>query len=126
LIGPGGKNIKAITAETGVKMDVSDTGEINIFSSSAEASDRALDWIRDITREPEVGAIYEGKVKKIMDFGAFVEILPGTDGLLHISQIENRRLDKVTDVLKEGDRVKVKVLDIDKQGKIKLSRKVLL
>ncbi len=126
IIGPGGKVIKAITAETGVKMDVDDSGEVNIFSSSAEASDRAIEWIRDITKEAEIGAVYDGKVKKIMDFGAFVEILPGTDGLLHISQIDKRRVEKVTDVLKEGDKVKVKVLDIDRQGKIRLSRKVLL
>ena len=126
IIGPGGKMIKAITAETGVKMDVDDSGEVNIFSASGEASDKAVAWIKDITKEAEVGAIYEGKVKKIMDFGAFVEILPGTDGLLHISQIDKKRVEKVTDVLKEGDVLKVKVLEIDRNGKIRLSRKVLL
>ena len=126
VIGPGGKVIKGIIADTGVKMDVDDSGTVNIFSSDAEAADKALQIVKDITREPEIGEVYTGTVKKIMDFGAFVEILPRVDGLVHISQLENHRVENVRDVLKEGDTVKVKVIDIDRQGRIKLSRKALL
>ncbi len=126
VIGPGGKVIKGIIADTGVKMDVDDSGKVNIFSSDAAAADKALQIVKDITREPEVGEVYTGTVKKIMDFGAFVEILPRVDGLVHISQLEKHRVENVRDVLKEGDTVKVKVIDIDKQGRIKLSRKALL
>ncbi len=126
LIGPGGKTIKAIVAETGAKIDIEDTGEVHVFSVSPDAAERAVKEIERITRVPKVGEVYEGVVKRIVDFGAFVEILPGTDGLLHISQIENRRINNVRDVLKEGDRVKVKVIGIDDQNRIKLSRKALL
>ncbi len=126
VIGPGGKVIKSIIADTGVKMDVEDSGKINIFSTNPKAAEAALKRVKDITREPEIGEVFDGVVKKIMDFGAFVEILPGTDGLIHISQLAKRRVENVRDILKEGDRVKVKVIDIDKQGRIKLSRKVLL
>ncbi len=126
LIGPGGKTIKAIVAETGAKIDIEDTGEVHVFSASPDAAERAVKEIERITRVPKVGEVYEGVVKRIVDFGAFVEILPGTDGLLHISQIDNRRINNVRDVLKEGDRVKVKVIDIDDQNRIKLSRKALL
>ena len=126
LIGPGGKTIKAIVADTGAKIDIEDTGEVHVFSTSPEAAEKAVKEIERITRVPKVGEVYEGVVKRIVDFGAFVEILPGTDGLLHISQIENRRINNVRDVLKEGDRVKVKVIDIDDQHRIKLSRKALL
>ncbi len=126
LIGPGGKTIKAIVAETGAKIDIEDTGEVHVFSVSSDAAEMAVKEIERITRVPEVGEVYEGVVKRIVDFGAFVEILPGTDGLLHISQIENRRINSVRDVLKEGDRIKVKVIDIDDQHRVKLSRKVLL
>jgi polyribonucleotide nucleotidyltransferase len=126
VIGPGGKVIRGIIADTGVKMDVDDSGTVNIFSADAEAADRALQIVKDITREPEIGEVYTGTVKKIMDFGAFVEILPRVDGLVHISQLDRRRVENVRDVLKEGDTVKVKVIDIDRQGRIKLSRKALL
>ena len=126
VIGPGGKVIKGIIADTGVKMDVDDSGTVNIFSSDSQAADKALQIVKDITREPEIGEVYTGTVKKIMDFGAFVEILPRVDGLVHISQLEKHRVENVRDVLKEGDTVKVKVIDIDRQGRIKLSRKALL
>jgi polyribonucleotide nucleotidyltransferase len=123
VIGPGGKVIRSIIEETGVKIDVEDDGTVLIASSDGAAMQRAVDLIRGITAEAEVGKIYKGTVRKIVDFGAFVEILPGTDGLLHISQIGPGRVQRVTDVLKEGDEVMVKVLEIDKQGKIRLSRR---
>ncbi len=126
LIGPGGKHIRGIIAETGVKIDVDDSGEVNIFSSSGEAAEDAIKRIQDLTKEAEVGEIYLGTVKKIMDFGAFVEILPGTDGLVHISQLENRHVKNVKDILAEGDEVRVKVIGIDQQGRIKLSRKAAM
>jgi polyribonucleotide nucleotidyltransferase len=123
IIGPGGKVIRGIVQETGVKMDVEDDGTIMIASNDEAASRRAVEMVQRITAEPEIGKIYRGTVRKIMDFGAFVEILPGTDGLVHISQLAPERVRRVTDVLNEGDEVMVKVLEIDKQGKIKLSRK---
>lgn len=126
VIGPGGKMVKQIVAATGVKIDIDDDGRVHISSPTQHAADEAIRMIREITAEAEVGAVYKGKVKKIMDFGAFVEILPNTDGLLHISEIAHHRVKSVSDVLKEGDEVMVKVLDIDKQGKIRLSRKALL
>ncbi|HEY2991074.1 MAG TPA: polyribonucleotide nucleotidyltransferase [Candidatus Binatia bacterium] len=126
IIGPGGKVIRGIVEETGVKMDVEDDGTIMIASNDEAASRRAVEMVQRITAEPEVGKIYRGTVRKIMDFGAFVEILPGTDGLVHISQLAPERVRRVTDVLNEGDEVMVKVLEIDKQGKIKLSRKEAL
>lgn len=126
LIGPGGKIIRGIIEETGVKIDVDDSGQVNIFSPSQKAAQEALKKIKDITEEAEIGKTYKGIVKKIMDFGAFVEILPGTDGLVHISELDNKHVKKVTDILKEGDEIQVKVLDIDRQGKIRLSRKALL
>jgi polyribonucleotide nucleotidyltransferase len=126
IIGPGGKVIRGIVQETGVKMDVEDDGTIMIASNDEAASRRAVEMVQRITAEPEIGKIYRGTVRKIMDFGAFVEILPGTDGLVHISQLAPERVRRVTDVLNEGDEVMVKVLEIDKQGKIKLSRKEAL
>ncbi len=126
VIGPGGKVIRSIIEETGVKIDVEDDGTVLIASSDGTAMQRAIDLITGITAEAVVGKIYKGTVRKIVDFGAFVEILPGTDGLLHISQIGPGRVQKVTDVLKEGDEVMVKVLEVDKQGKIRLSRKEAL
>ncbi|MDA8161996.1 MAG: polyribonucleotide nucleotidyltransferase [Desulfobacteraceae bacterium] len=126
LIGPGGKNIRGITSACGVKIDVDDSGKVNVFASSGEVADKAIRMIKELTKEAEVGQIYEGTVKKIVEFGAFVEIIPGTDGLLHISQIENRRINDVREVLNEGDKVLVKVIEIDKQGKIRLSRKAVL
>jgi polyribonucleotide nucleotidyltransferase len=126
IIGPGGKVIRGIVDETGVKMDVEDDGTVTIASSDEAATRRAVEMVQRITAEAEIGKIYKGTVRKIMDFGAFVEILPGTDGLVHISQLAPERVRRVTDVLKEGDEVMVKVLEIDKQGKIKLSRKEAL
>lgn len=123
LIGPGGKNIKGIVSETGVKLDVDDDGKVSVFSTSQEALKHALARIGELTAEAEMGKIYDGKVQKIMEYGAFVEILPGRDGLLHISQIDFKRTDKVEDVLKEGDRIPVKVIKIDPSGKVSLSRK---
>ncbi len=123
VIGPGGKVIRGIIEETGVKIDVEDDGTIYIASADGTAMQKAIDWVHRLTAEAEVGRIYKGVVKKIMDFGAFVEILPGTDGLVHISQLAPERVERVRDVLNEGDEVMVKVLEVDKTGKIRLSRK---
>ncbi|MBW6484932.1 MAG: polyribonucleotide nucleotidyltransferase [Syntrophobacterales bacterium] len=123
VIGSGGKNIRQIVAETGVEINIEDDGTVTIASSDADASSRAVAMVKWLTEEAEVGKIYTGTVKKIVDFGAFVEIIPGTEGLLHISQLAKERVNKVTDILQEGDEVKVKVLEVDKQGKIRLSRK---
>ncbi|MDZ4163739.1 MAG: polyribonucleotide nucleotidyltransferase [Smithellaceae bacterium] len=123
VIGTGGKNIRQIISETGVSIDVEDDGKISIASNDAAASARAIAMIKMLTEEAEIGAIYKGTVKKVVDFGAFVEIIPGTEGLVHISMLAKERVNKVTDVLNEGDEVMVKVLEIDKQGKIRLSRK---
>jgi len=123
IIGTGGKVIRGIIEETGVKIDIDDTGLVNIASNDEASAQKAIDIINGIIEEAEVGKIYTGKVKKVVDFGAFVEILPGTEGLLHISQISHHRVNKVTDEINEGDEVLVKVIDIDKAGKIKLSRK---
>jgi polyribonucleotide nucleotidyltransferase len=126
VIGPGGKMIKSIVAATGVKMDVEDDGSIHISSSDQTAADEAIRMINEITAEAEIGATYKGIVKKLMDFGAFVEILPGTDGLVHISELAHRRVKTVDEICKEGDVMMVKVLDVDRQGKIRLSRKALI
>jgi polyribonucleotide nucleotidyltransferase len=126
VIGTGGKNIRNITETTGVVVDIDDSGRINIASNDKAACDLAIKMIRDLTAEAEEGKLYNGIVKKIMDFGAFVEIFPGTDGLVHISELDTERVKTVTDILKEGDRVLVKCIGIDKQGKIKLSRKEAL
>jgi len=123
VIGPGGKNIRGIIEKTGVKIDIDDTGLIVIASVDAEAARQAMEIIQRMTEEAVVGKIYLGTVRKIMDFGAFVEILPGTDGLVHISQLDDQRVKNVSDVVKEGDEIMVKVLEIDRQGKIRLSRK---
>lgn len=126
VIGTGGKNIRNITETTGVTVDIDDTGRINIASTSKEACDLAIQMIRGLTEEAEEGRLYMGIVKKIMDFGAFVEIMPGTDGLVHISELETKRVKTVTEVLNEGDKVLVKCIGVDKNGKIKLSRKEAL
>ncbi|MBI5588025.1 MAG: polyribonucleotide nucleotidyltransferase [Deltaproteobacteria bacterium] len=126
VIGPGGKNIKGIILATGVKIDIDDTGKVNIASTDGEAAQRAIDMVRSLTAEAEVGKLYMGKVKKITDFGAFVEIFPGTEGLVHISQLAEERVKSVRDILKEGDEVLVKVIEVDKDGKIRLSRKEAL
>jgi len=126
VIGSGGKNIRSVTEATGVSIDIDDTGKINIASTNKEACDLAIKMIRNLTAEAEEGKLYMGTVKKIMEFGAFVEIFPGTDGLVHISELAAERVKNVTDVLNEGDQVLVKCIGIDKQGKIKLSRKEAL
>jgi len=126
VIGTGGKNIRNITETTGVTVDIDDTGRINIASTSKEACDLAIQMIRGLTEDAEEGRLYMGVVKKIMDFGAFVEIMPGTDGLVHISELDTARVKVVTDVLNEGDKVLVKCIGVDKNGKIKLSRKEAL
>ena len=125
VIGKGGAVIRALTEETGAMIDIDDEGNVKIASSDLAAAEDAKTRIEQITSDAEVGAVYDGTVKKIMDFGAFVEILPGKDGLVHISQICEERVDKVTDKLAEGDVVKVKVLEIDRQGRIRLSMKAI-
>ncbi len=126
VIGAGGKTIKSIVEATGVKINIEDDGTIQISSIDSEKSAQAIQMIKDIVTEPEVGATYNGKVVKITDFGAFVEILPNTSGLLHISELAHERVRNVTDVINEGDQVDVKVLDVDRAGRMKLSRKALL
>jgi polyribonucleotide nucleotidyltransferase len=126
LIGPGGKMIRSIVEETGAKIDVEDDGTVLVASADGDAMQRAIDRIRGLTAEAEVGRIYRGTVRRVVDFGAFVEILPGTDGLVHISQLAAERVQQVTDVVREGDVIDVKVLEIDKSGKIRLSRKEAL
>jgi polyribonucleotide nucleotidyltransferase len=123
VIGPGGKTIRGIIEQTGVSINVEDDGTVVIAGTDATSSAEAVRIVQELTQEAEVGRIYQGKVRKIMDFGAFVEIFPGTDGLLHISQISDQRVNKVTDELQEGDQVLVKVLDVDQNGRIKLSHK---
>jgi polyribonucleotide nucleotidyltransferase len=123
VIGTGGKVIRGIVEQTGVKINIDDSGLINIASSDGESAKKAMDIINNITAEAELDKIYLGKVKRVVDFGAFVEILPGTEGLLHISQISEQRIAKVTDEINEGDEVLVKVIEIDKLGRIRLSRK---
>jgi polyribonucleotide nucleotidyltransferase len=126
VIGAGGKVIRGITEQTGVKIEIEDDGQIHIASADPAATKRAIAIIMEIVAEAEVGKTYKGKVVKITDFGAFVEIMAGTQGLLHISEITHERLRSVTDVLNEGDEIDVRVLDIDRAGRVKLSRKVLL
>jgi polyribonucleotide nucleotidyltransferase len=127
VIGPGGKNIRHIIEESGAEINIDDDGTVVIAAVSGESASKAQSMIAKITELPEKGKIYNGKVVKTTDFGAFVEILPGKEGLLHISQIDKKRVAKVEDVLRRGDMVKVKLLEIDKEtGKLSLSRKVLL
>lgn len=126
VIGTGGKVIRGIIEETGVKINIEDSGIVNIASADEESAQKAIDIIKGIVEEAELGRIYMGKVVRITDFGAFVEILPGTDGLLHISQISHKRIAKVTDEIQVGDEIPVKVIEIDKMGRIRLSRKEAL
>src|SRR5208282_1920570 len=121
VIGPGGKVIRGLVEQTGCKIDIEDDGTVLIASADGTAMEKAISMIQAITAEPEIGKIYHGTVRKIVEFGAFVEIMPGTDGLLHISQISNERIRRVEDVLHEGDEINVKVLDVDRSGKIRLS-----
>ena len=126
VIGPGGKMIRSIIERTGVKIDVEDDGRVNVASADGDSAQKAIDIIQELTATPELNKSYMGKVQRITDFGAFVEIMPGTDGLLHVSEIANHRVKDVRDELKEGQQVLVKVINIDPTGKIRLSRKALL
>jgi polyribonucleotide nucleotidyltransferase len=123
LIGPGGKIIRALQAETNTVIEVDDSGTVKIAAENENDAKIAIQRISDITLDPEIGSIYQGRVVKITDFGAFVNITPGTDGLVHISELADYRVKRVTDILKEGDIIDVKVLDITRDGKIKLSYK---
>ena len=123
VIGKGGATIRSITEQTGASVDLTDDGIVKVASVDKAAGEEARRLIEEITAEVEVGKIYEGKVARLMDFGAFVTILPGKDGLVHISQISDEHVDKVSDRLNEGDVVRVKVLEIDRQGRVRLSIK---
>jgi polyribonucleotide nucleotidyltransferase len=125
VIGKGGATIRSITEQTGASVDIDDSGMVKVASVDRAAGEQAMKLIEQITADVAVGAIYEGKVAKLMDFGAFVTILPGKDGLVHISQISEERVENVSDKLSEGDTIKVKVLEIDKQGRIRLSMKAV-
>jgi polyribonucleotide nucleotidyltransferase len=126
VIGPGGKVIRGIQSETNTTIAIEDSGQVKVAAFSKEEGDAAVKMIENLTKEPEVGAIYEGTVVKITDFGAFVQIMPGTDGLVHISQLANHRVTKVSDIVKEGNKLRVKVLEISRDGKIRLSHKAVL
>jgi polyribonucleotide nucleotidyltransferase len=126
VIGPGGKMIKKIIEETKASIDIEDDGSVFVASSDSQAAQKAIDIIRSLTAEVEVGQTYNGTVKRIMDFGAFVEVLPGKEGLVHISQLAPYRVNRVEDVVNVGDRLEVKVTDIDSMGRINLSHRVLL
>ena len=126
VIGPGGKMIRSIIERTGVKIDVEDDGRVNVASADEESAQRAIAIIQELTATPELNKTYLGKVQRITDFGAFVEIMPGVDGLLHVSEIAKHRVKDVRDELKEGEQLMVKVINIDPSGKIRLSRKALL
>src|SRR5437868_13555979 len=126
IIGPGGKMIRKITEETKASIDIQGDGSVNIGSNNAENTQKAVDWNRSLTREVEAGEIYTGKVTRIMPFGAFVEILPGKEGLVHISELANYRVPTVEDVVNIGDEIQVLVTEIDRQGRVNLSRRALL
>ncbi len=126
IIGPGGRVIRGIQEMTGAKVDIDDSGEVTIFSPDRAALERAQAMIEELTQEAEIDKVYWGKVKRVTDFGAFVEIFPGTDGLIHISHLAEGRVEKVTDVVSEGDEVLAKCIDIDPSGRIRLSRKEAL
>ena len=123
IIGKGGETINKITSETGAEIDIKDTGLVTVAAVDLDSIKKAVDWIKSLVEEPEVGKVYEGKVVKIMEFGAFVNIMPGTDGMVHISQMADHRVEKVTDVVKEGDTVAVKLTAIDERGRLNLSMK---
>ena len=123
VIGKGGAVIREISETTGAKIEIDDEGLVSVAAVDAKSGTDAIEWIKGIVEEPEIGKIYEGKVVKLMDFGAFVNFMGSKDGLVHISQLKNERVEKVSDVINEGDIVKVKVLDVDGRGKVKLSMK---
>ena len=126
MIGPGGKTIRSIIDRTGVKIDVEDDGRVNVASADEASAQKAIAIIEELTASPELNKTYLGKVQRITDFGAFVEILPGIDGLLHVSEIAHYRVNEVRNELTEGDQVLVKVINVDPSGKVRLSRKALL
>jgi polyribonucleotide nucleotidyltransferase len=126
LIGPGGKTIRSIQEESGAKIDIEEDGEVCISSIDGDSLKKALSMVEALTAKPEIGAVYTGEVKTIRDFGCFVEIVPGVDGLVHVSELDTGFVKDVSSVVKVGDKVEVKIIDIDDQGRIKLSRKVLL
>ena len=126
IIGPGGKTIKGIVEQTGCSVDVEDDGTVSVAGSDPDAVKRALSIIEGLTAEPEVGRVYHGTVRRIVDFGAFVEILPNNEALLHVSEIAHERVENVGDVLKEGDEIDVKVISVDREGKTRLTRRELL
>ena len=123
IIGKGGETINKITSETGAQIDIKDTGLVTVAAVDTASIEKALEWIKGLVEEPEVGKVYEGKVVKIMEFGAFINIMPGIDGMAHISQLAEGRVEKVTDVLSEGQVVKVKLVAIDERGRLSLSLK---
>ena len=125
IIGAGGKVIREICEVTGAKIDIEDDGTVQVSAVDQEAADRAVDWIRSIVAEPEVGVIYNGKVVKVVDFGAFINFLGARDGLVHISELNSERVRTVTDVVNLGDEVKVKVLEFDDRGKVRLSMRLV-
>ena len=125
MIGTGGKVIREIVEKTGAKINVEDDGTVKVASAKAESIKAALNWIKTITSDPEVGQIYDGTIVKTMDFGAFVNFFGPKDGLVHISHLAPQRVNKVTDVVKEGDKVKVKLLGFDERGKVRLSMKAV-
>ena len=125
MIGSGGKVIREIVEKTGAKIDISDDGSVKVSASEGSKIKAAIDWIKSIASEPEVGQIYDGKVVKVVDFGAFVNFFGAKDGLVHVSQISSQRVGKVSDVLHEGQPVKVKLLGFDDRGKVRLSMKIV-
>jgi polyribonucleotide nucleotidyltransferase len=126
VIGPGGKMIKSIVDQTGVKIDIEDSGIVTIVSQDEASANEAIELIKRITKDVEVGSIHLGKVKKVVDFGAIVEIAPGLDGLVHVSQLSDTYIKRVTDVVKEGDEIYVKVIDVEQNGRIRLSRRAAM
>ena len=126
IIGPGGKMIKKIVEETGAKIDVDDSGTVHVSAVNSESADKAIAIIKGLTASPEVGKIYTGKVTRLMAFGAFVEFMPGREGLVHISQLDTERVEKVEDVVSVGDEISVKLTEIDQKGRLNLSRKAAL
>lgn len=126
LIGPGGKHIRAITESSGAQIDIQEDGTVNIFAVDADAMDSAISQVNALTAEIEIGRIYDGKVIAVKDFGAFVECMPGKEGLVHISEMANERIDSVDAICKPGDAMRVKCIDIDNQGRVRLSRKAAM
>jgi polyribonucleotide nucleotidyltransferase len=125
VIGPGGKTIRSITEETGCQIEIEDDGRVIIASPDRLAASRALEMIERLTEVPEIGKVYTGQVRRVEAYGAFVEIMPGTDGLVHISELSPQRIENIEDVLAEGDEITVKVIDIDSSGKVRLSKRAL-